>query len=146
MRIFRVDLFGGVNALAGAATVLRDDVLFAGAELEQIGRVRFLGFVRRGGCRFRRFFRFRWRRVDYENRLEHLAQVGGKVGLQLIGDAGDAHKQAVQQVLRSLELDSPSRPNGHRHFLRRIRVPCTATATSTSTSTASAMLAAASHW
>lgn len=102
MRIFRVDLLGGVNALAGTATV-RDDVLLAGAELEQIGRVRLLGFVRRVGGRFRWVFRLRWGRVDHEDALQHLAQVSGKVGLQLVRDAGDAHKQAVQQVLRGPE-------------------------------------------
>lgn len=152
MRIFRVDLFGGVNALAGAATILRDDVLLAGPELEQISRVRFLGFVRGGGRRFRGFLRLRRGRVDHEDRLEHLAQVGGKVGLQLVRDAGDAHEQTVQQVLRGFELYPSSRPNGHRYFLRRIRVTSTAStacaaASPTSTAASSTVhAAAAGHW
>ncbi len=43
------------------------------------------------------------RGVDEEDGLEDGAQVGGKVGLQLVGHARDADEQSVDQVLAALE-------------------------------------------
>ena len=43
------------------------------------------------------------RSVDEKYGFENGSQIGGEVGLQLVGHARDAHKEAVDQILAVLE-------------------------------------------
>lgn len=54
-------------------------------------------------------YRFWWTDIHQEHAAQDLPEIGGKVGLELVSYAGNAHEQAVEEVLVVSRKDGKGR-------------------------------------